>query len=842
MKLLASLFALTCTIAPHAFAQCGGQWLSGLQSPDLNATPSSAVEWDPDGAGPQEAVLVVAGSFTKASTLTLKGIVAWDGAKWFKLEGAQTFFGSALSAPKLLVSGGTLYALDGSTLHHWMGSGWMPHGEIHGITRIASFQGDLIAIGNLVFEPTVHKAARLHAGQWIAIDPPLSSSDQTYNDAIEYDGKLYYSGMFQFAGSPFTPWTSFITFDGTTWVDGGALPLASSTPAQNLCVASNKLYVMQGSQIYIREGAIWTALPLTTFGNAPMVEGTNGNLLFAVAQGSGLINEWDGAALKSAGNASVELNGPTPLDLVHSRFGVVAFGSYPNRISIYSGTSWSPIAESFGGMINAFGRLNGQLIAGQGFKGLTSSDFVSPYARIAKWDGLRFTTIGSAPHNPDLSNSPVAGIHTFVDEEENVLVGGSFRLFQDALAGGILQMSPSGEMHPLSSLLDLTDTSRGVAAFSFKRFQGRLHALGRFDSSSNGPLGNIARMGDSGWEWSDSGLTGVDTGGAYASIVWNDELVVGGSFSLAGQISVSNVARWNGTGWQPMGNPKGYIRAFAIFNGELYAAGTFDTSTYCLTKWNGNDWQPIAGAQGGVGNALVEYQSNLIVGGEPLSGAILLRKWNGATISEFSTVPRPGGKIYALAEDHNELVVGGDISLTVSGIQSNFFARWSPDGIPWIAQQPEPAAANCGRSLSFTAQPALGYTKYTKYQWRRNGTNLADGLAPSGATISGAKTLALKLTNVAPADSGNYDCVLTSSTTPTCPAVTTAPALATVLCCPADFTGDLLVDDADFQTFIVAYNTLECPPVCPADLNHDNVVDDLDFQLFLVAYNALVCE
>ncbi|MFN9969458.1 MAG: hypothetical protein ACK58T_06110, partial [Phycisphaerae bacterium] len=73
--------------------------------------------------------------------------------------------------------------------------------------------------------------------------------------------------------------------------------------------------------------------------------------------------------------------------------------------------------------------------------------------------------------------------------------------------------------------------------------------------------------------------------------------------------------------------------------------------------------------------------------------------------------------------------------------------------------------------------------------------------------------------------------------------------------CDADFTGDGLVDDADFQVFVVAYDKLVCiepggggnrsasPAAdCPCDLNIDRVVDDLDFQLFIVAYNKLLCD
>ncbi|MBY0111215.1 MAG: hypothetical protein K2Y21_00230 [Phycisphaerales bacterium] len=78
--------------------------------------------------------------------------------------------------------------------------------------------------------------------------------------------------------------------------------------------------------------------------------------------------------------------------------------------------------------------------------------------------------------------------------------------------------------------------------------------------------------------------------------------------------------------------------------------------------------------------------------------------------------------------------------------------------------------------------------------------------------------------------------------------------------CDADFNGDGLVDDLDFQIFVVAYDELVCDiidpggggarstvgaggtlPDCPCDLDNDRFVDDLDFQLFVLAYNEVLC-
>ncbi|MFO0861270.1 MAG: hypothetical protein U0570_12000 [Phycisphaerales bacterium] len=833
MKLFA--LPLAASLCTAASAQCGAQWLSGMQTPDLTATPSSAVEWDPDGPGPRPSVIVVAGPFTKAGALAVNNLAAWNGTNWEKPQGSAAFVGAAPSGPSLFAFGANLYAINDGRVLRWHGAGWTDLG-IGGARRLAEFNGALIALGDLNINAQLYRLARLDGATWTPIDPPLRTGfTHTLNDLIVANGQLMISGRFIFTGA--SGYTCFATFDGATWTNGPSLPFTQT--AEQFCAADNTLFVGSSAGIYQQTGQTWTILSAPLGSNLLLARSPSGKLCASSKTGTSPV-EWNGAAWQSLGSAGPSGN---VLGLVSTRFGLVAFGSYATRLSIYNGDNWGPVSESFGGIISALGHSGQALIAGQGFRGQTTSSFVAKDARIATWDGQRFQTIGAAPRMPaSVPNAPPIVI-SFTQANGHTLPTGVFGEFKHALAGGLLDIIPSGEIQAFSPSLQYVDPTVSPAVYAVVDFQNRLHAIGRFTSSGIQSLSNIARLGESGWEWPDAGLASSPQSSATAAIVFNNELVVSGAFTAAGDVPASNVARWDGEHWHEMGTLPSPLLTFAIYNNELYGAGKLTISgvTYYLAKWTGAEWQPIPGPLEGTGYALLNYQGNLIVGGETTSGAIILHKWNGTTLSEFVTGLKPSGKVHALAEDHNELVVGGDFTLTVNGIPSNFFARWSPDGIPWIAQQPQPAAANCGRSLTFTAAPALGYTKYTKYQWRRNGINLANGTTQSGTIIAGATTLALSLTNVNPNDSGSYDCVI-SATLPTCPSVTTNPALATVLCCPSDFNGDLLVDDTDFQTFILAYNILECAPVCPADLNSDNAVDDADFQLFILAYNALICE
>jgi len=69
--------------------------------------------------------------------------------------------------------------------------------------------------------------------------------------------------------------------------------------------------------------------------------------------------------------------------------------------------------------------------------------------------------------------------------------------------------------------------------------------------------------------------------------------------------------------------------------------------------------------------------------------------------------------------------------------------------------------------------------------------------------------------------------------------------------CDSDLKIDAVVDDADFSSFVAAYDVADCSDSamprlggggCRADLNFDGVVDDADFQVFVVAYDQLLCD
>ena len=119
-------------------------------------------------------------------------------------------------------------------------------------------------------------------------------------------------------------------------------------------------------------------------------------------------------------------------------------------------------------------------------------------------------------------------------------------------------------------------------------------------------------------------------------------------------------------------------------------------------------------------------------------------------------------------------------------------------------------------------------------------------LLRNGAESGSASTVAFDATNSGAAGKralGNAD-ALSASGTPG--AIIARFAFTDDAFCPADLNNDGLVDDLDFQIFVLSYNILDCTDPgmalgCPGDFTFDRIVNDDDFLPFVQAYNAVLC-
>lgn len=114
----------------------------------LNGTVTSLVEWDPDGAGPQPTKLLASGAFSASGSVPLPGLAGWDGVAWTSLPAAShtinpiTVWDADGDGP----APATLVMAQGAAVMRWTGSAWAAMGH----TGAYSFASGGLASGGQV--------------------------------------------------------------------------------------------------------------------------------------------------------------------------------------------------------------------------------------------------------------------------------------------------------------------------------------------------------------------------------------------------------------------------------------------------------------------------------------------------------------------------------------------------------------------------------------------------------------------------------------------------------------------------------------------------------------------
>ncbi len=167
-------------------------------------------------------------------------------------------------------------------------------------------------------------------------------------------------------------------------------------------------------------------------------------------------------------------------------------------------------------------------------------------------------------------------------------------------------------------------------------------------------------------------------------------LFAGGEFTISG--GTSRVMTWNGATWSPFGpvvGPgalNGTVRALALFQGELYAAGSFTFPSTGIARWDGalQEWVGVAGGLDGGASTLQVYQGALHVGGDFLvaGGASCphIARFDGSTWSSVGAGLDGPVRAFAVAPDvfTTALFVGGEFTSPSGGTPGSlrYIARW----------------------------------------------------------------------------------------------------------------------------------------------------------------------
>ncbi|MBX3381458.1 MAG: immunoglobulin domain-containing protein [Phycisphaeraceae bacterium] len=827
---------------------CGGQWLPGDGVSGVNGSVNAMTVWDPDGAGPQPELLIIAGSFSMVGRTGAANIAAWDGQHWMPLgTGTSGTVKSLAVFEGKLWAGGTFSKAGGNTtgaLASWNGSSWAGAGsEQTSINALQVFNGELVAAGSLKVSGNSTPIGKWNGAVWSFLGPN-STVGTGINALTIFEGKLIAAGSFSSAGGK--PAGGIASWDGS-WIPlGSGVPSGKAIKAigvydGQLFAGGNFTTIGGISAMYLARwtGTQWepSGAPYGFGAISPSVNAITvfeGKLIAGGDTASYRAMTWDGHTWGTIGQW---FEGAV---FCFQRYGDSLFagtdGSYRTDqgrgILEYNAGIWRAISKGFTDNLTSVATFDGSLVVGGGFSRIDDTVI----ERIANWNGAFWKEMTSgAAISPSL-----------LDVHQGTLYG----------VGGFVPLASwTGNAWAAVPGLNSFTTIRSLSSY-----QGKLMVGG--DIQITGVTGGRPVAVRDGVQWQTFGSDLI--GQASSAIEFNGEVVAcSGSFlRLASNPSALGPFRFDGSTWHswPVG-VSGGGRLF-VYGGKLLLAGTQirtagGSSLGSVVRWDDDHWSSLGGGIDGIVYSLAEYNGDLIVGGSlTQAGGVAIdniARWNGTQWSALRSGVS-GGQVTGLAVNHGELAAIGDFLLS-DGEVSAYFARWTDNPTPWVAIAPESKPVNQGLTLTLSAAAASGYENVS-YQWKRNGAAISDGpggASAGGGTVSGASgvlaspsdgsPLILTISNVQASDAGEYTVAFSN----TCNTATSELATVSVNTCPGDLNADGLVNDADFAIFASAYDLLLCgaptmPIGCLSDCNGDGVVDDADFQVFVVAYGQMVCE
>ncbi|MBI3510648.1 MAG: T9SS type A sorting domain-containing protein [Bacteroidetes bacterium] len=188
------------------------------------------------------------------------------------------------------------------------------------------------------------------------------------------------------------------------------------------------------------------------------------------------------------------------------------------------------------------------------------------------------------------------------------------------------------------------------------------------------------------WSTLGSGVSGT----VFASAYYNGKLIVAGSFTSAGTVTVNNIAAWDGSSWTALGTgTTNTIRALCVYHGQLYASGSFlnagGVAAKRIARWNGTQWDSVGhGINGASVYALEVYHDQLYAAGKfGLAGYTIVNNigvWNDTAWSAVGNgISSVWGTstVYCLRTFSNEIYAGGLFDLAGNDSISYSIAKWN---------------------------------------------------------------------------------------------------------------------------------------------------------------------
>ena len=224
-------------------------------------------------------------------------------------------------------------------------------------------------------------------------------------------------------------------------------------------------------------------------------------------------------------------------------------------------------------------------------------------------------------------------------------------------------------------------------------YDNKLIAGGYFELAGGDTVNHVAAWDGSTW----SALGNGTTFRVEALTVHSGKLIAGGSAYILGD-TVYNVAAWDGSVWTLLGKginseePVFYVQVndFAVFQGNLFALAAFTHFEYAdgggsVFSWDGSSWKDLGLETYNLPYAETVYENNLIVAGDLLYETNLefvFSSWNDTNWTTFEKI------LYGVVSDlnvyDNKLIACGIFDwVGFEIVHVNSIASW--DGVSWSA-------------------------------------------------------------------------------------------------------------------------------------------------------------
>ncbi|MBA4148823.1 MAG: hypothetical protein H0X66_11975 [Verrucomicrobia bacterium] len=553
----------------------------------------------------------------------------------------------------IVVRNGEIYAAgsftsadDAGATHFakWNGTDWSALSGLDGpggVTALTTNDNGIYATGPNLWVQTASgyvsaPVARWDGSAYSAFGVGLSLIGEEIAAMHGSGNELYIAGYFLVNGSLST----IARGTGGLWQSIGP-----SFPFEQTFFAITK----KGTDLFVAGKFNWTGATAT---NVARWNGTN---WFAL--GSGLNDS--ARALAVIGN-----------DIYVGGDFTMAGGVPANRVAKWNGSTWSALGMGMNGNVTTLTVIGTDLYAGGDFS--TAGGVSSP--KLAKWNGSTWTAV----------NVQINGkIQTSASLGTDIYVGGKIESVNNTNVGNIFSYSSSGNWKKLKSGVS------GGEVNVLRTIGNDIYAGGSWRNLAGTNCNAIARFDGLTWTGLGSGLSHPYIPAiVYDLIPRSNEVVVAGEFEMAGSVAVTNVARWNGTNWQTLGNglgKYGQVYALAQRGNELFAGGSFSgNSVQNIARLNGSTWVSVGtSSPNGYVSAMAALGNDLYVGGSfsswPVSGSSHLAKWNGSSWSSVGSA-QLNGSVEALTVVGTNLYVGGYFTM-IGGGTFNRIAKWN--GTAW---------------------------------------------------------------------------------------------------------------------------------------------------------------